>query len=101
MLRFCPPCRQFVGHLVGVRLAVAAAAAAAAVDCFGAALAELVVVLLVASFSFVVRELDLEPSRGCRPSRSHIDTVRFRVLAPWFQRFDFLLKKLKSAGCSN
>ena len=99
MLRFCPPCRQFVGHLVGVRLAVVAAAAVAAVDCIGAA--ELVVVLLVASFSFVVRELDLEPSRGCRPSRSHIDTVRFRVLAPWFQRFDFLLKKLKSAGCSN
>jgi hypothetical protein len=84
-----------------VRVAVAVAAAVAAVDCFGAALAELVVVLLVALFSFVVRELDLEPSRGCHPSRSHIGTARFRVLAPWFRRFDFLLKNFKSAGCSN
>jgi hypothetical protein len=83
-----------------VRLAVAAAAVVA-VDCFGAALAELVVVLPVASFSFVVRELDLELSRGCHPSRSHIGTARFRVLAPSFRRFDFLLKKLKSEGCSN
>jgi hypothetical protein len=97
LLQFCPPCHQFVGQ----PLAVAAAVAVAAVDCFGVALAELLVVLLVASFSFVVRELDLKPSRGCHPSRCHIDTARFRVLAPRFLRFDFLLKKFKSAGCSN
>jgi hypothetical protein len=84
-----------------VQLAVVAAAAVAAVGCFAAELAELVVVLLVASFLFVVQELDLEPSRGCHPSPSRIGIARFRVLAPWFRRFDFLLKKLKSAGCSN